>query len=167
MKVNNWQTFIKNYTCFFSSTTIISISLWTSKRSKENIKWIYWLFKENYFANFRNSYVYYFIIWIFEYLNFKHLIHYVVGCTIIIGFTVVIPFTMIMVGGTYMDECPVENIPTFLLIGGLVWMFKNLMNCWTTCHRSNDESYTEAVIQQRKNESLLNCFLFGWFIAGL
>ena len=73
MKVNNWQTFIK--TCvthvFFSSTTIISISLWTSKRSKENVKWIYWLFKENYFANFRNSYVYFLL---FEYFHFKHLI---------------------------------------------------------------------------------------------
>lgn len=89
------------------------------------------------------------------------------GCTIIIGFTVVIPVTMIVFGVIYMNSCPIENIPTFLLVGGLVWIFKNLMNIWSQCRRStNPESEVETAVQHRRHESLLNCFLFGWFIAG-
>jgi hypothetical protein len=89
------------------------------------------------------------------------------GCTIIIGFTVVIPLSMIIIGIVYMNSCPIENIPTFLLVGGIVWIFKNLMNIWSQCRRSpNSESEAETAVQYRKHESLLNCFLFGWFIAG-
>jgi hypothetical protein len=89
------------------------------------------------------------------------------GCTIIIGFTVVIPLSMIVIGLLYMNSCPIENIPIFLLVGGIVWIFKNLMNIWSQCRRSpNSESEAETAVQYRKHESLLNCFLFGWFIAG-
>jgi len=90
------------------------------------------------------------------------------GVTILLSFTVIIPLTMIVVGALHMDQCPAENIPTFLLIGGLVWAIKNVLNFWSTCRKKSTDPATEADIQarHRRRESLLNCFLFGWFIAG-
>lgn len=52
------------------------------------------------------------------------------GCTMIIGFLLLIPITMILVGITYVNECRAENIPSFLVIGGLVWIVKNILNCY-------------------------------------
>lgn len=52
------------------------------------------------------------------------------GCTMIIGFLLLIPITMILVGIVYVNDCRAENIPTFLVIGGLVWIVKNILNCY-------------------------------------
>lgn len=52
------------------------------------------------------------------------------GCTMIIGFLLLIPITMIMVGLIYVNDCNAENIPSFLVIGGLVWIAKNILNCY-------------------------------------
>ncbi|CAG2183954.1 unnamed protein product, partial [Oppiella nova] len=74
---------------------------------------------------------------------------------------------MIIVGTVYMNDCNVENIPEFLFIGGMVWLFKNVMNVWAHCRHSTAlETEAEAALRHRKHESLLNCFLFGWFVAG-
>ncbi|CAG2111731.1 unnamed protein product [Medioppia subpectinata] len=97
------------------------------------------------------------------------------GCTMIIGFTLVIPLSMIIIGTIYMNECRVENIPEFLFIGGIVWIFKNMMNVWAQCRRQaaataggphGQNGVDEMELRYRKHESLLNCFLFGWFVAG-
>ncbi|RWS05939.1 uncharacterized protein B4U79_01304, partial [Dinothrombium tinctorium] len=90
------------------------------------------------------------------------------GVTILIGFTVLIPCTMILIGASYMDQCRAENIPTFLLVGGLVWVLKNLLKFWSSCRSNTSDPEAEADNQarQKRHESLLNCFLFGWFIAG-
>lgn len=52
------------------------------------------------------------------------------GCTMIIGFLLLIPITMILVGIVYVNECKAENIPTFLVVGGIVWIMKNVLNCY-------------------------------------
>lgn len=52
------------------------------------------------------------------------------GCTMIIGFLLLIPITMILIGTVYVNECRAENIPSFLVIGGLVWIVKNILNCY-------------------------------------
>lgn len=52
------------------------------------------------------------------------------GCTMIIGFLLLIPITMILVGIVYINECRAENIPAFLVIGGFVWIVKNILNCY-------------------------------------
>ena len=95
-------------------------------------------------------------------------ISFTVGVTVLLGFTVLIPLTMVFIGASHVDDCPAENIPTFLLVGGLVWVFKNLLNFWSTCRRTSESPEVEADIQarHRKYESFVNCFLFGWFIAG-
>lgn len=53
-----------------------------------------------------------------------------IGCTMIIGFLLLIPITMIFVGVFYINECRAENIPAFLVLGGLVWIIKNILNCF-------------------------------------
>lgn len=53
-----------------------------------------------------------------------------IGCTMIIGFLLLIPITMILVGIFYVNECRAENIPSFLVIGGFVWIIKNILNCY-------------------------------------
>lgn len=143
------------------------------------------------------------------------------GCTILIAFMILIPFTMIIVGAVYIDECRVEHIPAFLLVGGLVWASKNIIHCYAQCQHpatsggssssastepppspsefQHQQSVSMAATSQSPNfdynttqnyqsnnnnhqqqnsrqqnirlkssicESLLNCILFGWFIAG-
>lgn len=87
---------------------------------------------------------------------------------ILLGFTIFIPLTMILVGASHLNDCPAENIPTFLLVGGLVWVFKNIVNFWSGCRKPSDNPEMEVEIQlkRRRYESLMNCFLMGWFIAG-
>lgn len=52
------------------------------------------------------------------------------GCTIIFGFLLIIPVAMMLVGVIYFNDCKAENIPSFLLVGGFVWMVKNILNCY-------------------------------------
>lgn len=67
-----------------------------------------------------------------------------------------------------MDQCPAENIPIFLIVGGVIWIIKNILNFWSNCHRSNCPESEEARLHEwyRKRESWLNSFLFLWFIVG-
>lgn len=133
------------------------------------------------------------------------------GCTLLIAFMILIPFTMIIVGAIYIDECHIEHIPAFLLVGGLVWASKNIIHCYGQCKQQEQQEssnplgdlYTQsghlqtlasntqdtlatttttaAAPEQQPGtvvsingqrlkssicESLLNCVLFGWFIAG-
>ena len=53
--------------------------------------------------------------------------------TIFIASTVLIPFTMIIVGATNMQNCPAEHIPLFLLVGGTVWITRNILNFLNKC----------------------------------
>lgn len=53
-----------------------------------------------------------------------------IGCTMIVGFLLLIPITMILVGIVYINDCKAENIPSFLIIGGFVWIIKNILNCY-------------------------------------
>ena len=61
------------------------------------------------------------------------------GCTILIAFMILIPFTMIIVGAVYIDECRIEHIPAFLLVGGLVWASKNIIHCYAQCKRHESD----------------------------
>lgn len=120
------------------------------------------------------------------------------GCTILIAFMILIPFTMIIVGAIYIDECQIEHIPAFLLVGGLVWASKNIIHCYGQCRRQEPDGLAELYgqpvalgaefgtgqtgdaqgagarahdttggrLKTSICESLLNCVLFGWFIAG-
>lgn len=62
------------------------------------------------------------------------------GCTMIIGFLLLIPITMILVGVVYVNECRAENIPAFLVIGGFVWIVKNILNCYNQFKKDSSTS---------------------------
>lgn len=57
------------------------------------------------------------------------------GCTILVAFMILIPFTMIIIGAAYIDECQIEHIPAFLLVGGLVWAAKSMLHCYSQCRQ--------------------------------
>lgn len=63
-----------------------------------------------------------------------------IGCTMIIGFLLLIPITMILVGIFYVNECRAENIPSFLVIGGFVWIIKNVLNCYNQFKKDSSTS---------------------------
>lgn len=158
-----------------------------------------------------------------------------IGCSLLLAFVLLVPFTMIIVGAVYLNDCRVEHIPGFLLVGGLVWASKNIVHCCAQCRDDSNGSgggggsdddlpeygYYEEQQRQLENdaqltrqtnglsvsasdsvgttnthpetfgstneqsprlmrrtssgrratkssicESLLNCILFGWFVAG-
>lgn len=62
------------------------------------------------------------------------------GCTMLIALMILIPFTMIIVGAVYMEDCNIEHIPAFLLVGGLVWASKNIIHCYGQCAAQDPSS---------------------------
>lgn len=88
------------------------------------------------------------------------------GCTIIVGITVVIPLSMIIVGSVNVHKCPAEPyLPIFLIVGGVFGVLKNLMNFCSRCRRQADDVEDER-LRQTPLDTVINCFLFGWFITG-
>lgn len=87
------------------------------------------------------------------------------GCTVIVGVTVIIPFTMIIIGVTYLGDCPVEKyIPVYLIVGGIFGAVKNMINFRSRCRTGEGESGDS--LPQKPHDNILNCFLLIWFIAG-
>lgn len=129
------------------------------------------------------------------------------GFTLVVSVMLLVPLSMIIVGALYIDQCRVEHLPAFLLVGGLVWASKNILHCYVQCEPNEPSSparsasprdyeepspfssqnhsawnptsdldpQTNRLCQSRRQErrlkssiceSLLNCILFGWFVAG-
>lgn len=87
------------------------------------------------------------------------------GCTIILGITIVIPVCMIVFGAVYLYDCPQgEYIPVYLLVGGGFGVLKQLLHLSTRV-RSREEQALER-LRQSPTQTLINCFMLGWFIIG-
>ncbi|XP_062562929.1 uncharacterized protein LOC134226280 [Armigeres subalbatus] len=87
------------------------------------------------------------------------------GCTIILGITIVIPVCMIVFGAVYLYDCPQgEYIPVYLLVGGGFGVLKQLLHLSTRV-RSREEQELER-LRQSPTQTLINCFMLGWFIIG-
>ncbi|KFB37570.1 AGAP011344-PA-like protein [Anopheles sinensis] len=87
------------------------------------------------------------------------------GCTIILGITIVIPVCMIVLGTLYLYDCPQgEYIPVYLLVGGAFGVLKQLLHLSTRV-RSREEQELER-LRQTPTQTLINCFMLGWFIIG-
>lgn len=56
-----------------------------------------------------------------------------IGCTLLIGLIAFAPLAMIAMGSFYLDECRIEHLPAFLLMGGLVLLIKNILQCYNHC----------------------------------
>uniref|UniRef100_A0A182QE78 Uncharacterized protein n=1 Tax=Anopheles farauti TaxID=69004 RepID=A0A182QE78_9DIPT len=87
------------------------------------------------------------------------------GCTIALGITIVIPLCMIVFGSIYLYDCPQgEYIPVYLLVGGGFGVLKQLLHLSTRV-RSREEQELER-LRQTPTQTLINCFMLGWFIIG-
>ncbi|XP_072376403.1 transmembrane protein 272-like isoform X1 [Diabrotica undecimpunctata] len=88
------------------------------------------------------------------------------GCTIILGVTIVIPICMIVMGSIYLHDCPQgEYIPVYLLVGGIFGVVKQLLHLSARV-RQTEEERQEENLRQSPTQTLLNCFMLGWFIIG-
>lgn len=89
-----------------------------------------------------------------------------IGCTIILGVTIVIPICMIVIGSIYLHECPQgEYIPVYLLVGGIFGILKQLLHLSARVRQTEVEREEEH-LRQSPTQTLLNCFMLGWFIIG-
>ncbi|XP_032681945.1 uncharacterized protein LOC116849162 [Odontomachus brunneus] len=104
---------------------------------------------------------------IFDFLkNIIFLLLGTIGCTIILGVTIVVPICMMVIGGLYLYDCPQgEYIPVYLLVGGGFGVFKQLLHLSARV-RQRQEERDEERIRQSPTQTLINCFMLGWFIIG-
>lgn len=88
------------------------------------------------------------------------------GCTIILGVTIVIPICMIVMGLVYLHDCPQgEYIPVYLIVGGFFGILKQLLHLSARV-RQTEQERREENLRQSPTQTLLNCFMLGWFIIG-
>lgn len=65
-----------------------------------------------------------------------------------------------------MNECPVSKyIPVYLLIGGIMGIIKPLLTL-SLYVRTSEEDQAEERMRQDGTQSMLNWFIFGWFLIG-
>lgn len=89
-----------------------------------------------------------------------------VGCTVILGVTIIVPICMIVMGLIYLHDCPQgEYIPVYLLVGGIFGILKQLLHLSTRV-RQREEEREQEQLRQTPTQTLLNCFMLGWFIIG-
>lgn len=84
----------------------------------------------------------------------------------ILGVTIVIPICMIVMGLLYLYDCPQgEYIPVYLLVGGIFGVLKQLLHLSARVRQTEEERQEES-LRQSPTQTLLNCFMLGWFIIG-
>lgn len=77
-----------------------------------------------------------------------------------------VPICMMVIGGLYLYDCPQgEYIPVYLLVGGGFGVFKQLLTLSARV-RQRQEERDEERIRQSPTQTLINCFMLGWFIIG-
>lgn len=76
-----------------------------------------------------------------------------IGCTLMIGLIAFAPLAMIAMGSFYLDECKIEHLPAYLLMGGLVLLIKNVLQCYNHCEPSNDISGGEISVEDRQHRA--------------
>lgn len=70
-------------------------------------------------------------------------------------------------GAKYKNDCPVEkNIPIYLIVGGSFGIFRNLISLCRRGKSDNSSSSEEGRSKPNFLESIIDCFLLAWFIAG-
>jgi hypothetical protein len=80
--------------------------------------------------------------------------------------TILIPLCMMVIGGLYLYDCPQgEYIPIYLLVGGGFGVFKQYLYLSAKV-RKYQEGRDQERIKQSPTETLITCFMLGWFIIG-
>ncbi|XP_021358794.1 uncharacterized protein LOC110453903 isoform X2 [Mizuhopecten yessoensis] len=91
------------------------------------------------------------------------------ACTILFGILLAVPIAMTIIGGVYLNDCPVERyIPIYLLVAGAFGIIKNLSSLVQKIRNKKEagEDDDQKHMKTNPGDMLLNCFLFAWFIAG-
>ncbi|KAK7469494.1 hypothetical protein BaRGS_00036515 [Batillaria attramentaria] len=77
-----------------------------------------------------------------------------------IGFT-------IFLGAKYLDDCPAERyIPIYLVVAGCFGVVRNLFTIGRRCCQKKENEEEEQKAKVNPIESVIDCFMFAWFIAG-
>ncbi|KOC65821.1 hypothetical protein WH47_10283 [Habropoda laboriosa] len=104
---------------------------------------------------------------VFDFLkNILLLLLGTIGCTVVLGMTIILPICMMVIGGLYLYDCPQgEYIPVYLLVAGGFGIFKQLLYLSARV-RHGQEEQDEERIRQSPIQTLIDCFMLGWFIIG-
>ena len=74
-------------------------------------------------------------------------------------------------GSIYLDDCPRERyIPIYLIVAGVFGLVKALLNSGQQARSRHNKDENDGEEQSKKPnpiDSVLSCFLFAWFIAGM
>ena len=72
------------------------------------------------------------------------------------------------IGAKYKDDCPREDkIPIYLIVMGCFLIIRNLSNmCSRASSRNDEDENDEKNPAQKCCDSMIDLFLFCWFIAG-
>ena len=82
---------------------------------------------------------------------------------------------LIILGAIYLDDCPAQRlIPIFLVVNGVFSIVSLLINMIKNCtkKKKDDDDFGDDEEKKKGNpivtciDSLLNIFLFAWFICG-
>ncbi|XP_069141643.1 transmembrane protein 272-like [Argopecten irradians] len=89
---------------------------------------------------------------------------------ICVGLSLAIPIAEIAIGASYLHDCPAERlIPIYLIVAGTFGTLKGIGLMGQSCKsRKDEQDGNQAEKKQATNpfDSLLNLFLFAWFICG-
>ncbi|CAD5119325.1 DgyrCDS7949 [Dimorphilus gyrociliatus] len=99
--------------------------------------------------------------------KFFQIIVSTVAFTLMLLVLLAIPISMIVIGSIYKGDCPREKyIPIYLIVAGAFGVLKNISSLFQRCKNRNEENAEEANSKTNPFDSLIGCFLFGWFVAG-
>ncbi|XP_058832257.1 transmembrane protein 272-like [Topomyia yanbarensis] len=88
------------------------------------------------------------------------------GCTFILGITIVVPLSMIALGLIYLRDCPQSKyISLFLVVGGGFGVVKQMLHLSTRVRTRIEDQELER-LRQSPTQTMINCFMFAWFIIG-
>lgn len=95
--------------------------------------------------------------------------------TIFFAISIAMPITMIVIGAIYKDQCTIERyIPIWLIVAGVFGCISSIVrtasNCYTLFTKRGDAADAEGANNKIQTKgcltSLIELFLFAWFIAG-
>lgn len=90
-----------------------------------------------------------------------------IGFTVFLGIMLAIPISMIVIGAKYLHDCPAERyIPIYLVVAGSFGVLRNSITIVRRCCQKKDEEEEENRRKVNPVESIIDCFMFAWFIAG-
>lgn len=93
--------------------------------------------------------------------------------TVVFAISIALPITMIILGTIYKDDCTYQkNIPIWLIVAGsfgcLSSVLRTISNCYSLLVKrdQNDPENANKINKKSCLTSLIELFLFAWFIAG-